>query len=277
MISNQSLAFVENGVAKGISKGHRGLLFRDGQLTVVDGAGVEAAVGPDEDGNLTIGGIVLTDTGAVAKAENSLGINSSGHVILHDGVQDGDDLPNLRPSYRIRVAQNVTQAEARAPGGYYKKLGGFPLPLAKCVVGTRWRVTGSYFESHATTVDAKPVVFGFTFTGAAGVGVGVGPYVNMGNSLLHVSMPSFSFEMELTDAAPGLLLSKVEGYAGSVFYHATVSTAALMRTSASDASTDEYLAEAAATEIGLYVSAAQGVSATTVDFVVDVLIEDITP
>ena len=41
MISNQSLAFVENGVAKGISKGHRGLLFRDGALVVVDGEGVE--------------------------------------------------------------------------------------------------------------------------------------------------------------------------------------------------------------------------------------------
>ena len=41
MINNQSLVLVEDGVVKGVSKGHKAFVFRDGEPTTVDYEGVE--------------------------------------------------------------------------------------------------------------------------------------------------------------------------------------------------------------------------------------------
>lgn len=45
MANNQSLVLVEDGVVKGVSKGHRALVFRNGELTTVDGDGQESPAG----------------------------------------------------------------------------------------------------------------------------------------------------------------------------------------------------------------------------------------
>ena len=45
MANNQSLVLVEDGVVKGVSKGHRALVFRNGELTTVDGEGNETLAG----------------------------------------------------------------------------------------------------------------------------------------------------------------------------------------------------------------------------------------
>jgi hypothetical protein len=240
--------------------------------------GADVALGSDvdADGNLVVNGIVLADTGAVAQTENSIGRNSTGGLFLHDGVTDGEDLPALRPTHRIREATVVTQTEARA--GYIKRLGGFHLPVAKAVAGTRWRVSGSYLESHATTVGAKAAAFGFCPDGAASQGFGVGPNVAIADNLLHVALPHFSMEMELQDIGGGLyLLAPVSatGYVGPVFYSATDGTAALLTMAATGSAASEGGSVGVATEIGLYVSAPAGTNATLIEFTVDITIEEI--
>ena len=131
-----------------------------------DGSGISDATAfrtaielDDGSGNLPVQAIVFSNTGAAALAEGSLGLNSSGDLILHNGVDDGDELPAASFLRRIAGTTSITAAQNQA--GYRVKLGEFKIPASRVAIDATFRVVGKLSVVHdaATNIPAYRVGF----------------------------------------------------------------------------------------------------------------------
>ena len=150
MISNQSLVLVEDGVARGVSKGHRALVFRNGDLTTVDGEGsetpvgastasVQAALDADPQGALDAleGGTLLVDYLEIADREG-LTIPDSSYG-QKGGIPYFGNSP-LSEQLQDRLAFKDVVATVGAVGTQKFHIGGFPVGASQAVNGQSWGI-----------------------------------------------------------------------------------------------------------------------------------------
>jgi len=85
---------------------------------------------------LEVAGVTLTDATGTALPAGTLSLNANGDVVLHDGNNNAEDLPNLLNSNN-RVATNlkVLAAAVNDEAQYESVLGSFLLPASEIVSG----------------------------------------------------------------------------------------------------------------------------------------------
>lgn len=172
----------------------------EGKLVTRNASGVDAPLAEeilDDDGNLPVQGIVLSDSGNVSLAEGVLSQNSDGHIVKHDGISDGDDLPYLEYAWRLSGYQEITAGQNQA--GVNRELGRITIPASLATAGRDILVVGSFSVEHGGTTHTPAYVLGFVPAGATlGADVGVGYINNVTNQ--SQTIPAFCVKLTLFSA-----------------------------------------------------------------------------
>jgi hypothetical protein len=176
----------------------------------------------DDDGNFQVQGVILSNSGNVSLGDGVISENSSGAIVKHDGVSDGDDLPYIEYGWRIFKYQEITAGQNQA--GVALELGRFTVPASLAVGGQKFLVTGTLTVEHASSSNIPGYLIGFlpagvTFSPADANAFG---YQNNVTTRAAQMFPAFALELELvgsgstysltaTGRPVGVLLSAASG------------------------------------------------------------------
>lgn len=167
----------------------------------------------DGNGNIPFQSIVLANTGSVALTSGSLGLNSDGDLVKHNGVDAGDYLPTAQFTTKFTGLTSFSGSQASSIGLYL--IDQFDIPTSGTAIGATYRVTGSTMFCCTSTSGSLPQFsYGFSPTLSAQQALSfIGVQDSSGVTRFHI--PSIQFEMIVAPNTGGkFLLSGARGNVG---------------------------------------------------------------